>query len=870
MSLGLRHLMSLPSPCIDVPSFISLTFGFPFVVFEIAFFSKKKLNMGQGSSHLTLFKSLERLSSSDVSIEDNDLWIDLLTTGIPVTYADIAMMMPYDEIRRMRLYRPGSLASLLYKCTEQIHCFVEANLLIGGTKYSSMENSFKPLPTSTTPDATNIVSVHTATRCLHIIRRVMPVVLEKILQKVPDVPFIAIDSKTGYPVTLKDAEKTDVFNEENVSTYAEEFFYHVLQNNLTLLGGTSLGKGTSVPNEPEAHKFPVDSPLSILITNAVVGMSFIPNHTISTRQQYSELAPSGNFKDTGVLPSLLWLSGISRNDGVPSTKRAPVISQRRHVIKTLQALLSGVLYSKNPGEINSLLNCVADSQLCPLMPTLVCSLLNTIVNYTPYGTIAFTSHLIGEEETLVFEAAQLLGVLFDCMPFYDSDNESQLEKHAAWKVIFACGAKELKLLLSSIRNLIVNRTYSRATRTPNSQRTLRRHDEFLILLFKILERCPGMPSLLASEPSQFEPLVMPLLDFVLELKRTPEAMSRCQLALFLLVRLCSCRQFVVLCNSKNAAPIPLEISLSAGVTTTNDLIVITMLTMLSHREDATPLEQIPHAFLWSVLGYSIYKSDYEKSNNPAPEKLSATVVVHETCTLIISNITPYMTSLSDATSVGLFSALKMALNPTWITLHPTYPTVLQLLVESIASSIQYQQQASKSLMYLLAVNDNFIFTAFNSVCRANDGANEGQQTFPPAHVFFACDAVPAKPEKFAEDHAKWGCASVVKQNQELLSGFQNPSSLPAEVRKNLLLGTLAAAAEAAATLLVTISVGGANGWKDATFVGTLPPPHQILQRTLPNSKKFDLWMTSVLWGLIFATSFEMTDGKGVQLFQLKQ
>ena len=841
--------------------------------------------MGQGNSQLTLFKCIARLSETDISIDDNDFWVDLLTSGIPVSYPDIAAMMPCNEIRRMRLYHPASLASLLYKCTEQIHCFAESKLNIGGTKYSTKESSFKPLklPDVSGRPVPQEVSVHTATRCMHIIRRLMPTVMEKTLIKVPN-------EKTGYPLPAKipqNSPDSPSINDEDISTYAAEFCYHVLENNLTLLGGTSVGASgastTGVPSQPQAHKLPIEAPLSTLIANGVVAMGFIPNHTMSSRQKYTDDPPAGNFKDSGIVPSLQWSSGISRNPGVPGTKRPPVISQRRHIVKTLHALLSGQLYSKDAATPDNIFkNSLVDSQVCPLVPTLVCSLINAIVNYSPYGTIAFSSHVVGEEEMLVFETAQLLCLLFDTNPFFSEEGvspanlEAQVfEKHSAWRVLLACGTKELKLVLGGLRNLIVNRSYAKVTRTPYSQRSLCRHDEFLILLFKMLDRCPTFAALLASEPEEFQPLVMPILDFALDVRRSPQTFSRSQLAMFILVRMCTCRQFVVYCNKPNVSPNSLEIQLSSGTITTNDLIVITLLTLISHREDPSgPLEQIPHAFLWSVLGYSIYKDDYEKPVKPlTPEKLSPAVLLHETCALIISNIMPYMTSICDATAMGLFSALRMSLNPSWIALHRSYPIVFQLLVESIASSIQYQQQAAKSIMYLLAVHDNLILTAFDCICRKGPEGEElptQYDGFAPDIVYFTSDSLPVNVKKFGDLHARWSSANLARHIQKQLTPFRIPTTLPLETRKNLLLGTLAAASEAAATLLIGASLSSkGEGWEDATFVGTLPAPHQLLQRTLPSNKRFDSWMTTVLWGLIFSTTHELTDGRAIELFPLQ-
>lgn len=119
--------------------------------------------------------------------------------------------------------------------------------------------------------------------------------------------------------------------------------------------------------------------------------------------------------DTG----LLWAPGLasidpmealaSRSSGPSFSWTAPRLPrQRKAVLDVLFAALSSPLYHAAGFRDTIFLEPLLSTSTVPLMPTLSISMLNTVLQYVPYGYLPYTSHLGVEERELVMASARVL------------------------------------------------------------------------------------------------------------------------------------------------------------------------------------------------------------------------------------------------------------------------------------------------------------------------------------------------------------------------------------------------------------------------------------------------------------------------------
>ncbi|KAG5503478.1 hypothetical protein JKF63_05617 [Porcisia hertigi] len=119
--------------------------------------------------------------------------------------------------------------------------------------------------------------------------------------------------------------------------------------------------------------------------------------------------------DTG----LMWFQGLATEDPIQAltvnTSRpsfswaAPRLPQlRRALLEVLFVVLSSPVYHEAGFRDTVFLEPLLSTLTVPLMPTLSISMLNTILQFVPYGYLPYTSHLGMEEKELVLASARLL------------------------------------------------------------------------------------------------------------------------------------------------------------------------------------------------------------------------------------------------------------------------------------------------------------------------------------------------------------------------------------------------------------------------------------------------------------------------------
>eukprot|EP00758_Cryptobia_borreli_P010606 Tbor_TRINITY_DN5583_c2_g1::TRINITY_DN5583_c2_g1_i1::g.13722::m.13722 len=857
--------------------------------------------MGNGQSIAEISKIVYELSTRDVTLADKDVWRKILLT--PFTLKDLNSAMRASDLRRMRQYHPCSLASLIYCAVEQLDIFTTAKL-----KLPPSDKSFNVILSVAAEKAANNkkdpeVTYQTAVNCLLLIAKIMPYALERDVITVSKEPP-TLPGKVSAPPPSQTLSK--------VHSHAKEFMYYVLSENLTLEGITSKnGEENGVSHIP--IKFPIETPLSTLMANALVRAALTPNFTIGNYNKPVNLEDSLSNLDFVVVDnSVLWSSGVGGSHDC-STKATWALTNRRHVLSAIVSTLTSQVYEEDPLEPDSLFRSVyTDIKLCPQMPTFVTCMLNTIGNYNAFGKLPYSSHITDEIEALVLECAEVLSLLADTSMLPSirdkgmnghantsiSDgpeksisshekkvaDDDHLNKHSVWGVFRALSHKESLFIFRSIVKLISTRSHAKTSTLKYTQRALPRYDGFFILFFKFIDHCPSFFNIVSQDEFMLK-LIVPILDYIDDITSNRLKVSQAQLGLFTLMRLSSSRGFAVLCNEKVKESLSFHLDHFEG--TYNDLLVMSMFKWIGTREDANTRKSIKEAKAKAKRE----GKEYITSDLKFPTY--GLIALHETCAIIVTNISPYMTSVSIPTAFQLVSAFETMTRPKWLCLHQSYPNILLLTVEAMTNIIQYQFSGCAPLIYTISRFKCVILALYDAIMGAsaitaseNNNNNNNENNVKKCSL--SVDEAPL--EEIEEDFSMSLPSSQIdgsvvqaielgNQYQEKkyhiiarIADLSGDKYIPRKIKDRIQIGTLKCVVELAETVMVKALLGHTSTdliqmIEKCTFVGAMPAPHHIIIRKFDSHQSIDKWLANVLWGVLF-TVFRFSDGKAVKLFDL--
>lgn len=215
---------------------------------------------------------------------------------------------------------------------------------------------------------------------------------------------------------------------------------------------------------------------------------------------------------------------------------------------------------------------------------------------------------------------------------------------------------EAKFVIDKLKSLIRLDVYAQLTYLPDSQHNLHIQDETMMILYKLLQLSPAMQVQFANSPSVME-YIIPLLHYGYKAVMTPYFINRLHVVLFILQQLSQVRGFVVLCNKscKDAQPQPLP-AIPANASY-NDVIVLTLCNIIES------------------------------------ERPQLRMVITQ-CTVILSNIAPFITSLTPLASLHLVMTL---VNLSLTVLRGTFQSHLSLSSSSTTRPITEKDRANTNV-----------------------------------------------------------------------------------------------------------------------------------------------------------------------------
>lgn len=241
-----------------------------------------------------------------------------------------------------------------------------------------------------------------------------------------------------------------------------------------------------------------------------------------------------------------------------------------------------------------------------------------------------------------------------------------VSRHAAWGFIARCSEGDFDLIALGLAALLENSVEALRVYLPGSQRAMPHQEEFVLLLWRLLERSTRF--LKTFVRSRHAPrFVIPLLHFGMAAVTDATHATHLQLLLFILQRLSCARQWCLMCNAPCTGYIPFELPLFQG--SLMDVTMLSLHSIIMRRKDwLTPL--------------------------------------HESCAGIIANLSPFATTLSGVTSSKLVHLIELYSDPNQLQEAKGAVAILAFAVEAVANQLQYQP--AKSIIYNLVYRESAI------------------------------------------------------------------------------------------------------------------------------------------------------------------
>ncbi|AIN98766.1 hypothetical protein LPMP_241330 [Leishmania panamensis] len=621
---------------------------------------------------------------------------------------------------------------------------------------------------------------------------------------------------------------------------------------------------------------------------------------------------------------------------------------RKALLEVLFVALSSPVYHEAGFRDTIFLDPLLSTSTVPLMPTLSISMLNAILQFVPYGYLPYTSHLGVEEKELVVASARLLnttlcyiGVPLDSVPLSERQRsaaddavpslDQQVSKasnahaseqvnstaadgsemgtvdhpdgghpsctseasspptsghdgarcdafvsntshsrsggsgpstppvshvgpprfvHSVRKALRDITLTEAKALVQRMQVILGVNVYSRQTYLPISQDWFTSLDDFMMLFWKILDLSPACLAQFGTSAYALD-YVIPILDYALAVRRSPHYTYQFQLMLFVLTRLSEVRGFVLQCNQVCRATLPFRFPKMSPTRTYNGLIVLALCLVMEMKD------------------------------------LQALVPLFPSCTVVLMNMAPFITSLGREPSIKLVSVFAQV---TYRCLRSTLPNSsgssptgdaagrlpfsagmsnnlvhqcqMVNLCEAIASLLQYQANGS---LYLIAS-----LVDHRAVVREAKDAYVVQRTkeltmkVPLPFLINTLDAAVA----------------VALPVLESTVALRNVTKYYVDTAPESTVNNATAAVGVTRTFTHQMGMGepgaglaasdeAVDRLRSVTLVGVLPTPHSIVVRKFQSTESVEQWTATTFWTSAFMHSYPglLGDRDSVKLVQ---
>ncbi|KAI9004645.1 high-temperature-induced dauer-formation protein-domain-containing protein [Gaertneriomyces semiglobifer] len=369
-------------------------------------------------------------------------------------------------------------------------------------------------------------------------------------------------------------------------------------------------------------------PLGTRLARAVIKLLFFRGFTL----------PVGT-ESVGV-QYLIWEQGVGSSITPPVGRDET--NNRIETMRLLMTLLSRSMYCPPP-EVLNFENRWAKAILTGLEKkaalALLCSLLNTVVNYDPVGWAVLPyNHLLfaNAEEHLVTLCLQALVVLLDIRP---------------------PGV--------DLSQLLTNPLESANTYLPGSTKRANIHVEVLLCFWKLMEHNEGFAHQI-MESDKILLVLASIIYFLVEARTDPAQAGLVRLCSFLLHIISQSRTFGVQLNAA-----------------------------FDHSLVGAAAKCVP-TFTSGTWADFFFLAIHTLTTTPGQ-----TVLNRESLLVAMTNVSPYAKSLNPTTSTKLLSLFSMFSNPAFVVANESNHKLVFYLLETFNNLLQYQVAGNTALIYAI-------------------------------------------------------------------------------------------------------------------------------------------------------------------------
>ena len=657
--------------------------------------------MGQNTS-FDFRAGTVRLCKEDVSRHDHNEWKALFLTQMEPH--EVAMYLPLNDVRYMRVYRPNNLATLIYKCVEQLRFATADVAQPPATGSTTIHNAGRrvapsvPEPFAETPPIAakkswaakiaggkkDIIDFCSARNALRMLAVVIPVLYE---QYDPSITR----GETREDKMNKSMGRTKPLMEPSV--FGEKVVDHILWKNRTCEGN-------------DIHGSPVfegcEQPLGEELMQLLLSSCFIPGFTVGWNQKYTPPPPAASTTQDdeeqdvlkSVISDLLWYGGLCTDKHSKLAKQSTYRQNRIEVMRCIIAVCSPTVFTNDVLGSNPMLNVLCDSTKCPLVNTLVCSLINASVLHQSRGMMPYSSYYFANDaECALALCLQLLGVILteekpegrkrpvDIVkttpekgprPGSEEREEAPLvdfsagETTAPWLFFHAASNRDLarKGIFQGLIRIIENPCFSANTLINGSQKIVGCFPEALVIMARLMV----IPSFREEVGLAAQRVSYALLFFVQEAKADYGFFGAAQSALMIMLSLTTEPTFVRQLPGAVPPKQPLHILPTLPRSTLGDVLLLMICACISPS---------------------------------APRYMSC---FHETLGVMLCNLTPECVSLSEMTCFELHHMLDFVTTEKFLRRGPGYQKCCALVVEALTTLLVYQGQGAKHFAASLGVS----------------------------------------------------------------------------------------------------------------------------------------------------------------------
>ncbi|CAG9333085.1 unnamed protein product [Blepharisma stoltei] len=624
-----------------------------------------------------------------------------------------------------------------------------------------------------------------------------------------------------------------------------------------------------------------ENPRAFRLLKACVGLMFTPLYSVVASLQRTSI---DNFNQVEL--ALLWKGGLL-TPNIGEDVSTQMWDNRYELLRLLLACIGENMYeemSKMSERVNPWLWLLC-SQAIPFSAQLFYSIVNILISYDPYGmwNLPYASYWSSAvKERALQSSLDILVLMLEFVPPND-ERLNKLKPHElrAKQLIEtrqvtqgALFRNEMQLRLRDIskdedfqkiitgfNKIVTTGIVAQNTYLPSSQKIVPCTEEILILLWLLIESNEKFYNYLIK--SNAKELIVPIIYCILEKMESVSHYGLLCIITNILIKLSENRKFSVSLNAKYSGNLPVSFPNFNG--TYADVLIIT-------------------------VGKII------QAGNQALEGIYPSLLI------IITNISPYLKSLSVVSSQTIMRFFETFSLQRWLLASPTNHYLIFYVLEIIANLIQYQWQASSYLiLYIIRKKD--LFVKLNKL-KLEEEENNKEET-KKSEESKKSEEAGVEEEKIPENRIIGLLSERVEEkvvNSSILQSHVSAESdeientntaqnLPSEEdwkpsqqwlaswKKKLPMAVPMICIQELLPELESYTLKNPKCQdkelidliQEEVLVGILPVPHPIVTRKYLNNPITRLWLSCSIWGIIYLKNQYMPlyDPKNIKMFSVQ-